>query len=80
MYFFLIKIEKIRPSLVAQWFRLWSSTTGGTGLTPGWGTKIPPQKNEKKKKKKSPIFLHEMNVLCYEPKDYSIIYVFYKML
>ena len=53
MYFFLIKIEKIRPSLVAQWFRLWSSTTGGTGLTPGWGTKIPPQKNEKKKKRKA---------------------------
>ena len=28
-------------SLVAQWLRLHASFAGGTGLIPGWGTKIP---------------------------------------
>ena len=28
-------------SLVVQWLRLRASTTGGTGLLPGQGTKIP---------------------------------------
>lgn len=31
--------------LVVQWLRLWTSNTGGTGLIPGWGTKIPHTKN-----------------------------------
>ena len=28
-------------SLAIQWLRLRASTEGGTGLIPGWGTKIP---------------------------------------
>ena len=28
-------------SLVVQWLELCTSTAGGTGLIPGWGTKIP---------------------------------------
>ena len=28
-------------SLVVQWLRLYTSKAGGTGLIPGWGTKIP---------------------------------------
>ena len=28
-------------SLAVQWLRLHASTAGGTGLTPGWGNKIP---------------------------------------
>ena len=45
--------SKIWPgtSLVVQWLRLCSSTTGGRGSTPGRGTKIPhaaPHGQEKK--------------------------------
>ena len=29
-------------SLEVQWLGLRASTAGGTGLVPGWGTKIPP--------------------------------------
>ena len=28
-------------SLAVQWLRLCASDTGGVGLIPGWGTKIP---------------------------------------
>ena len=28
-------------SLVVQWLRCHTSTAGGMGLIPGWGTKIP---------------------------------------
>ena len=31
----------IGSSLVVQWLSLQISTTGGTGLFPGWRTKIP---------------------------------------
>ena len=27
---------------MVQWLGLYTSTAGGTGLIPGWGTKIPP--------------------------------------
>ena len=29
-----------RTSLAVQWLRIHASTAGGTGLMPGWGTKI----------------------------------------
>ena len=35
------KQEDPGTSLVVQWLRLHASTAGGTGLTPGRGTKIP---------------------------------------
>ena len=42
-------------SLVAQWLRLHTSTTGGMGSIPGQGTKIShatqPKKKERKKEK-----------------------------
>ena len=38
-------------SLVVQWLRLHASTTGGMGLIPGWGTKIPHAMQCGKKKK-----------------------------
>ena len=40
-------------SLAVQWLRLRASTAGGTGSTPGRGTKIPHARRPKKKKKKS---------------------------
>ena len=44
---------EIGASLVVQWVRLHASTTEGTGLIPGWGTKIPhatqPNNNNKLK-------------------------------
>ena len=33
--------KREQGSLAFQWFRLHASTAGGTGLIPGWGTKIP---------------------------------------
>ena len=33
--------EPLGTSLVVQWLRLCASTSWGTGLIPGWGTKIP---------------------------------------
>ena len=50
--------ENKGTSLVVQWLRLQASNTGGMGLIPGWGTKIPhalvwPKKN---KNKASPIY------------------------
>ena len=40
-------------SLVVQWLGLCASTTGGTGLIPGWGTRIlhATWRGQKKKKK-----------------------------
>ena len=31
----------METSLVVQWLRLLASCTGGMGLIPGWGAKIP---------------------------------------
>ena len=40
-------------SLAVQWLRLQASTAGGTGLIPGWGTKIPyAARHDQRKKKK----------------------------
>ena len=51
---------KIGTSLVVQWLRLCASNAGGTGLIPGWGTKIPhaagcapPKKSILRKKNKT---------------------------
>ena len=40
-----------RTSLVVQWLGLSAATAGGTGSSPGWGTKIPyaPWSGQKKK-------------------------------
>ena len=48
----------IGNSLVVQWLGLYTFTTEGMGLIPGWGTKIPravvrPKKKKKEKKKKN---------------------------
>ena len=37
----LFKETVVGTSLAVQWLRLWASTVGGTGSTPGQGTKIP---------------------------------------
>ena len=53
------KTVKLVASLVAQWLRLHASTAGGTGSTPGWGTKIlnvEQPKNLKKKNKRTKRF------------------------
>ena len=52
-----LKEGLIGNSLAVQWLGLPASTAGGTGLIPGWGTKIPcatwqGQKKKKKIKKK----------------------------
>ena len=53
-----IKLTRLRTSLVVWWSRCHASsasTAGGTGLIPGWGTKIPRAARgtaERKKKKK----------------------------
>ena len=36
-----------RTSLVVQWLRLCTPTSGGANSTPGWGTKILRQKKKK---------------------------------
>ena len=36
-----LKIVKTETSLAVHWLRLCTSNAGGTGLIPGWGTKIP---------------------------------------
>ena len=48
------KYKRIGTSLVVQWLRLHTSTAGGVGSIPGWGTKIPHAmgRSQKKKKKK----------------------------
>ena len=42
MLYFIIKLKNmiVGTSLVVQWLRLCTSTAGGAGSTPGWGTKI----------------------------------------
>ena len=53
-------------SLAVQWLRLRASNAGGTGLTPGWGTKIPhvmPRHGHKRKKKKSESIYSKADVL-----------------
>ena len=37
----IVKNDHTGTSLVVQWSRLCASTAGGTGSTPGQGTKIP---------------------------------------
>ena len=45
------KIWVLGTSLAVQWLRLCASTTGGTGLIPGQGTKIPRAAQCSQKKK-----------------------------
>ena len=45
-------------SLAVQWLRLHASKAGGTGLTPGQGTKIPHSMARGKEKKSHIISLH----------------------
>ena len=50
-----IELEIVfQNSLAVQWLRLGAFTAVGSGLIPGWETKIPParQGSHKKKKKK----------------------------
>ena len=48
------KKKKIcQTSLAVQGLRLCTSNTGGVGLIPGWGTKIPHSSQKKKKKEKN---------------------------
>ena len=37
--------------MVVQWWRLHTSTAGGIGSVPGWGTKIPHAMQPSQKKK-----------------------------
>ena len=53
-----IELEIVfQNSLAVQWLRLGAFTAVGSGLIPGWETKIPParQGSHKKKKKKKRI-------------------------
>ena len=43
------KCSNMGTSLVVQWLRLFTSTAGGAGLVPGWGTKIPHALQPRKK-------------------------------
>ena len=47
-----LRLSPIRTSLVVQWLRLCASMAGGTGLIPGWGTKIPHAAWHSQKKKR----------------------------
>ena len=49
---FLVKKAAPGTSLVVQWLRLCTSSAGGTGLIPGWRTKIPRATRGVAKKKK----------------------------
>ena len=62
------EINKLGTSLVVQWLRLRASTAGGTGLIPGWGTKIPHAVWPKKKKS---LYLVLQNVAPVSPFFFS---------
>ena len=49
-----VKDEITGTSLVVQWLRFYAPNTGGMGLIPGWGSKIPHASCHSKKKKKNP--------------------------
>ena len=52
------KLKKSETSLVVQWLRLCAFTEGGTGLIPGWGTKIQHAARCGPKKKKKKIIIY----------------------
>ena len=56
-----VNLENIMlgTSLVVQWLRLWASNAGGSGLIPGWGTKILHAMKYDQKKEKENIMLSE---------------------
>ena len=39
-FFFFLRFPALETSLVVQWLRFCAASAGGTGLIPGWGTKI----------------------------------------
>ena len=62
--------KKRGTSLAVQWLRLHASTSGGAGLIPGRGTRIPhaAQSGQKKKKKLEDIYFFNIFVKKKETK------------
>ena len=61
--------QRERTSLVVQWLGLCTSTAGGTGSIPGWGTKIlhaslGGQKTPQNQKNKPPQKREKPNIIC----------------
>ena len=70
-------------SLAVQWLRLHASNAGGTGLIPGWGTKIPHAAgcSQKKKKKIEVVDLQYCLVSGVQQSDsVKYIYNFFQIL
>ena len=69
VYFFtqssFLKVKK-GTSLVVQWLRSCTFTSGGMGLISGLGTKVPhaTQKNRKKKKVKKNLHGAHLSLMC----------------
>ena len=50
--------------LVVQWWRLHTFPAGGTGVIPGWGTKIPQAEYQGQKEKKTAILIYVHGDTC----------------
>ena len=57
-----VKTQMSGKSLAAQWLGLHTSTAGGTGSIPTWGTKIPQAAQPKQKTNKQ-------NLKCQQGSD-----------
>ena len=60
-----VKDEITGTSLVVQWLRFYAPNTGGMGLIPGWGSKIPHASCHSQKKKKKKIMLKNLSLFSY---------------
>ena len=58
-----------KTSLVVQWLKLCTSTAGGTGSIPGWGSSaclaVQPKQQQQKAKKNPTNKKHTFNVSCH---------------
>ena len=73
-------------SRMVQWLRIFASTAGGTGLTPGWGTKVLMQlcsqkRKIKKRKENCSKHRHVLEVLelildLHKTKEIKLMHIF----
>ena len=71
---------------MVQWLRIFASTAGGTGLTPGWGTKVLMQlcsqkRKIKKRKENCSKHRHVLEVLelildLHKTKEIKLMHIF----
>lgn len=69
--------RRIRTSIAVQWLRIHAFTTGGTGSTPGWGTKIlcAVQNGQKNKKEFIDKLLESISELNKQNEARNVLFV-----